>query len=419
MAVDQKYIDQATSQLTPTHNSQVTSLKNQLAQNQLALDQQKNSVNANYDLNVKNQNLNNRLNKNTVSNAMLGRGLANSSIAISGLAEQDAKNARVQADIERNRVNDLGNIDANKALLEQNTNNTIGQMDRDLQDKILALAMQLEDRQWEKDFKDKGYQLQLDQFNYDKLYKDQQLQFSKDQFEYDKLYKDQQLQMQQQAQTYDQQYKDKLFEQSQQAQMFDQQYKNQMLAMQQEAQKYEQQYKDAMLKMEQEKMKFDMGYKNDYLAMQKEAQQAEIAYKNSLLALQQQQAQEDSSFRWEQLQWEKDKFEAQQQAQNNSKYNSVKSTVDDVMSDSSITPSAKYNALTQLYYSNADDSNMQDYIMSSYQRLMNQNNSYAKSTGTTSSSTSQNFYGGTSQKEARKKIGYEYDPAYDFITNRR
>ena len=119
MAVDQKYIDQATSQLTPTHNSQVTSLKNQLAQNQLALDQQKNSVNANYDLNVKNQNLNNRLNKNTVSNAMLGRGLANSSIAISGLAEQDARNARVQADIERNRVNDLGNIDANKALLEQ------------------------------------------------------------------------------------------------------------------------------------------------------------------------------------------------------------------------------------------------------------------------------------------------------------
>lgn len=383
MAVDQKYIDQATSQLTPTHNSQVTSLKNQLAQNQLALDQQKNSVNANYDLNVKNQNLNNRLNKNTVSNAMLGRGLANSSIAISGLAEQDAKNARVQADIERNRVNDLGNIDANKALLEQNTNNVIGQMDRDLQDKILSLAMQLEDRQWEKDFKDKGFQLQQQQFEYDKSYKD------------------------------------KLFEQSQQAQMFDQQYKNQMLAMQQEAQKYEQQYKDAMLKMEQEKMKFDMGYKNDYLAMQKEAQQAEIAYKNSMLALQQQQAQADSSFKWAQLQWEKDKFSAQQSAQSNSKYDSVKSTVDNVMVDPSISPSDKYNALTQLYYSNAGDSNMQDYIMSSYQRLMNQNNSYAKSTGTTSSSTSQDFYGGTSQKEARKKIGYEYDPAYDFITNRR
>ena len=107
MAVDQKYIDQATSQLTPTHNSQVTSLKNQLAQNQLALDQQKNSVNANYDLNVQNQNLNNRLNKNATSNAILGRGLANSSIAISGLAEQDAKNTRIIGNIERGRLADL------------------------------------------------------------------------------------------------------------------------------------------------------------------------------------------------------------------------------------------------------------------------------------------------------------------------
>ena len=417
MAVDQKYIDQATSQLTPTHNSQVTSLKNQLAQNQLALDQQKNSVNANYDLNVQNQNLNNRLNKNTVSNAMLGRGLANSSIAISGLAEQDAKNARVQADIERNRVNDLGNIDANKALLEQNTNNTIGQMDRDLQDKILALAMQLEDRQWEKDFKDKGYQLQLDQFNYDKLYKDQQLQFSKDQFEYDKLYKDQQLQMQQQAQTYDQQYKDKLFEQSQQAQMFDQQYKNQTLELQKQAQAYEQQYKDITLKMEQEKMKFDMGYQNEYLAMQKEAQQAEIAYKNSMLALQQQQAQADQAWRYEQLAWEKEKYEAQQQAQQQDKNDAFKSKIDNIAVDPSISSSDKYNALTQLYYNQNGNESNQQYLMDTYLRLMNANNTGSSARSLTP--TSQNLYSGISQEEARKKIGYEYNPAHDFITNRR
>lgn len=377
MAVDQKYIDQATSQLTPTHNSQVTSLKNQLAQNQLALDQQKNSVNANYDLNVQNQNLNNRLNKNTISNAMLGRGLANSSIAISGLAEQDAKNARVQADIERNRVNALGNIDANKALLEQNTNNTIGQMDRDLQDKILALAMQLEDRQWEKDFKDKGYQLQLDQFNYDKLYKDQQLQFSKDQFEYDKLYKDQQLQMQQQAQTYDQQYKDKLFEQSQQAQMFDQQYKNQMLAMQQEAQKYEQQYKDAMLKMEQEKMKFDMGYKNDYLAMQKEAQQAEIAYKNSMLALQQQQAQADEDYRWAQLQWQQEKYEDEVKAQKDAKYeasyNDYRNLLMNTMADQSKSMDDRIKSAQVLVNSMQSDTKQYGY---NYDNLINQYGSW-------------------------------------------
>ena len=382
MAVDQKYIDQATSQLTPTHNSQVTSLKNQLAQNQLALDQQKNSVNANYDLNVKNQNLNNRLNKNTVSNTMLGRGLANSSIAISGLAEQDAKNARVQADIERNRVNDLGNIDANKALLEQNTNNTIGQMDIDLQDKILALAMQLEDRQWEKDFKDKGFQLQQDQFEYDKTYKD------------------------------------KMFAQSQQAQEFDQQYKNNMLQLQQQAQAYEQQYKDAMLKMEQEKMKFDMGYQNEYLAMQKEAQQAEINYKNSMLEIQRQQASADQAWRYEQLAWEKEKYNQQQQAQQSEKNETFKNKVDNIAVDPSISPSDKYNALTQLYYNQNGNADNQSYLMDTYDRLMNANNNFARST-TPQQTSSQNIYGGVSQAEARKKIGYEYNPAYDYITNRR
>ena len=406
MAVDQKYIDQATSQLTPTHNSQVTSLKNQLAQNQLALDQQKNSVNANYDLNVQNQNLNNRLNKNTVSNAMLGRGLANSSIAISGLAEQDAKNARVQADIERNRVNDLGNIDANKALLEQNTNNTIGQMDRDLQDKILALAMQLEDRQWEKDFKDKGYQLQLDQFNYDKLYKDQQLQFSKDQFEYDKLYKDQQLQMQQQAQAYDQQYKDKLFEQSQQAQMFDQQYKNQTLELQKQAQAYEQQYKDITLKMEQEKMKFDMGYQNEYLAMQKEAQQAEIAYKNSMLALQQQQAQADEDFRWAQLQWQQEKYEDEVKAQKDAKYeasyNDYRNLLMNTMADQSKSMDERIKSAQVLVNSMQSDTKQYGY---NYDNLINQYGSWRTSNHTPTTSS---WSGNTSKTPTTSYDKYTY-----------
>ena len=337
MAVNQQYIDQATSQLKPTHNSQVDSIKNQLAQNQLALDQQKTSVNKNYDLNVQNANLNNRLNKNSVSNAMLGRGLANSSIAVSGLAEQDAKNARVQSDIERARLSDLNNIDANKALLEQNANNTIGQMDRDLNDKILALAMQLEDRQWEKDFKDKGFQLQQQQFEYDKSYKD------------------------------------KLFEQSQQAQMFDQQYKNQMLAMQQEAQKYEQQYKDAMLKMEQEKMKFDMGYQNRYLEMQKEAQQAEIAYKNSMLALQQQQAQADEDYRWAQLQWEQEKYEDEVKAQKDAKYeasyDNYRNLLMNVIADNSKSEDEKIKATQTLVNTMESDTKQYGY---NYDNLINQ-----------------------------------------------
>lgn len=257
MSLDQKYIDQATSQLTPNHNSAVDSLKNQLAQNQQALEQQKGGINSNYDGMAGQQNLNNKMNKNNVSNAMLGRGLGNSSIAVSGLAEQDAKNTRMLSDIEKGRTTDLNNIDQNKALLEQNANNTIGQMDRDLNDKILALAYRLEDRQWDKDFKDKDFAL-----------KEQGMQWEQD-------------------------------------------FKNQQLQLQKEAQAYEQQYKDAMLKLEQEKAKFDMGYKNDYLAMQKEAQQAEIAYKNSMLELQYNQQAMDDAYRQQQL-----GFQQQQHADN-------------------------------------------------------------------------------------------------------
>ena len=117
MSIDSKYYTQAEQQYNPSYNQKVTALQNQLAQNQQNLEQQKVGINANYDYQVQNQNLNNRLNKNNVSNAMLGRGLANSSIAISGLAEQDAKNTRLVGDINRNRTAELNNIDQQKALL--------------------------------------------------------------------------------------------------------------------------------------------------------------------------------------------------------------------------------------------------------------------------------------------------------------
>ena len=150
-----KYYQQAEQQYNPSYNGKVQALKNQLAQNQQSLEQQKTGINQNYDLQVNNANLNNRLNKNSVSNAILGRGLANSSIAISGLAEQDAKNTRLVGDINRNRTADLNNIDEQKNLLAQNFNNTLAQMEADKLDAIMNLAYQLEDRAWDKDFKNR------------------------------------------------------------------------------------------------------------------------------------------------------------------------------------------------------------------------------------------------------------------------
>ena len=302
MSIDNKYYTQAEQQYNPSYNQKVTALQNQLAQNQQNLEQQKVGINANYDYQVQNQNLNNRLNKNNVSNAMLGRGLANSSIAISGLAEQDAKNTRLVGDINRNRTAELNNIDQQKALLGQNYNNTLAQMEADKYDAIMALAQQLEDRDWNRDFQ------------------------------------------------------------------------NRQLA---------QQYALA--------------------EMQKEYQYAQLA---------QAQAQFEAQQAWNREQWQ-----YQQELNKSKSTNEFKSLIDNVVTDPSLTNSQRYNALTQLYYNqNGNDSNQQ-YVMDSYLRLMKQNN--AGSSARSLTPTSQNFYGGTPQEEARKKIGYEHDPAYDFITNRR
>ena len=158
MDANNKYYQQAQQQYTPSYNLKVDALKNQLASNQQNLEQQKTGINNNYDLQVQNQNLNNKLNKNNVSNALLGRGLSNSSIAISGLAEQDAKNTRLIGDINRNRTADLNNIDEQKKLLEQNFNNTLAQMEADKLDAIMSLAYQLEDRDWNKNFQNRQLQ---------------------------------------------------------------------------------------------------------------------------------------------------------------------------------------------------------------------------------------------------------------------
>ena len=302
MSIDNKYYTQAEQQYNPSYNQKVTALQNQLAQNQQNLEQQKVGINANYDYQVQNQNLNNRLNKNNVSNAMLGRGLSNSSIAVSGLAEQDAKNTRLVGDINRNRTAELNNIDQQKALLGQNYNNTLAQMEADKYDAIMALAQQLEDRDWNRDFQ------------------------------------------------------------------------NRQLA---------QQYALA--------------------EMQKEYQYAQLA---------QAQAQFEAQQAWNREQWQ-----YQQQLAQAQQTDAYKNKIDNIVADPSISSSDKYNALTQLYYNQNGNESNQQYLMDSYLRLMKQNNKGSSARSLTPKS--QNFYGGTSQEEARKKIGYEHDLAYDFITNRR
>ena len=197
MSIDNKYYTQAEQQYNPSYNQKVTALQNQLAQNQQNLEQQKVGVNANYDYQVQNQNLNNRLNKNNVSNSMLGRGLSNSSIAISGLAEQDAKNTRLVGDINRNRTAELNNIDQQKALLGQNYNNTLAQMEADKYDAIMALAQQLEDRDWNRDFQNRQLAQQYALAEMQKEYQYAQLAQAQAQFEAQQAWNREQWQYQQ------------------------------------------------------------------------------------------------------------------------------------------------------------------------------------------------------------------------------
>lgn len=169
------YYNQAQQQYDVSYNQKVQNMKNQLAQNQLALEQSKGGVNQNFDHQVGQQNLSNKIGKNNMSNSMLGRGLGNSSIAVTGLAEADQINNRKVGDINMNRTNALNDIEAQKAMLAQNTNNTLAQMGADREDAIQALARQLEDRQWDKDFKNNQFSWQKEQGLADRAYKDKQL----------------------------------------------------------------------------------------------------------------------------------------------------------------------------------------------------------------------------------------------------
>lgn len=167
MATDFK--KQATQEYDSSYNQKVQTLKNQLAQNTQTLEQQKGGITANYNTQVANQNLANQKSRNNISNSALGRGLQNSSIVTSGLAEADQINNRMVGQINNDRTGALNNIDQQKATLAQNMEGTLGTMSADRLNEIATLARTLEDRDFDKSYKNN--QLDMER---DKILKDQQ-----------------------------------------------------------------------------------------------------------------------------------------------------------------------------------------------------------------------------------------------------
>lgn len=184
------YKQQATQEYDASYNQKVQGLKNQLAQNQQTLDQQKGGINANYDTQVSNQNLSNKKSKNNLSNTMLGRGLANSSIVVSGLAESDQINNRQVGAINNQRTGALNDLEQQKALLAQNMQGTLGTMSADRLDGITTLSRQLEDRDFDKNHQTSQLDLQRQQMLADQEYKNlslaQQKELSNSQLAWDR-----------------------------------------------------------------------------------------------------------------------------------------------------------------------------------------------------------------------------------------
>lgn len=203
----------AQNRYTPIYNEKVAALKNALAQNLAALEGQKLGINQNYDSQVKNQNMANTRSKNNYSNSMLGRGLGRSSIATTGLSEQDMINNRMVNDINTYRTSALGNVDAQKTAMETGANNEIAQMGSDLQTQIANLAQTLFDEyqknlygqatfnaqgQLDTDKFNKSGQMDYDKFEYGKTQDATKNQQWQSEFDLDKWYKEQMVGIQKQ-----------------------------------------------------------------------------------------------------------------------------------------------------------------------------------------------------------------------------
>lgn len=165
------YQSQAQKEYDVGYNQKVTALKNQLAQQQSTLDGQKGGINSNFDTQVQSQNLSNKKAMNNISNTALGRGLQNSSIVTSGLAESDQINNRLVGNINSERTGALNDVESQKAQLATGLQATLGTMSGDRQSAIDTLARQLEDSAFDKGYKNTQLEQAREQYLADIQYK--------------------------------------------------------------------------------------------------------------------------------------------------------------------------------------------------------------------------------------------------------
>lgn len=169
-----EYKKQAQQEYDPSYNAKVTAINNALNEQTTNLENQKGTINQNYDTQVQDQNLQNTVNKNNISNSALNRGLGRSSIVTSGLAEADQNNSKLLQRINQSRTNALNDIDTQKTMLKNNASSTLTQMAGDRESELATLIRQYQES-------DREYNFRKEQFDWQKQQAQQQLALQRQQ----------------------------------------------------------------------------------------------------------------------------------------------------------------------------------------------------------------------------------------------
>lgn len=153
----QKYIKQAEDMYNPQYNEQVNRLKASLDRKLSAYEQSKTGINQTYDDQVSDQKELTNTTKENFSNQMLQRGLQRSSIAVGGLTDIDNTNNKLVNRLNQSRANALGQVDMEKGFAQAENESTLAQLASDKQANVNNLAMQLDDKYWNRDMQEKEF----------------------------------------------------------------------------------------------------------------------------------------------------------------------------------------------------------------------------------------------------------------------
>lgn len=176
------FVDEARKQLSGQFEANKTQLQNNFNTDMYELDSQTGIMNKEYDGKIEGAKQTGENNKAAYNNSTINRGLARSSIATTGLTGINNTTAKNVNALEGQRQMQLDNIDKLKTMLRNNLTNSLSALQSAHDSNVNSLAMQLQDRYDEKQWRQQQAQLQQQQWQ-------AEMDFKREQFNADNKYK--------------------------------------------------------------------------------------------------------------------------------------------------------------------------------------------------------------------------------------